>query len=114
MIKKQNKKQNNELWDEMPLGKLGPIRDVKMYREGPVAARTQDVKPHMSYFNGTPNKTTAMSFWMSYYDFFLCLHVYFFVQKCLHVTECCKYFILSSVILPLNVEWTAVIPACTI
>lgn len=41
----------------MPLGKLGPIRDVKMYREGPVAARTQDVKPHMSYFIDTPNKT---------------------------------------------------------
>lgn len=43
---------------------------------------------------------------MSYYDLFLLLHVYFFVQKCLHVPKCCKYFILSSVILPLNVEGT--------
>lgn len=44
---------------------------------------------------------------MSYYDLFLLLHVYFFVQKCLHVPKCCKYFILSSVILPLNVEGTS-------
>lgn len=58
-IKKTKQK---ELRDEMPLGKLVPIGDVKMYREGPVAARTQDVKPHMSYFDDAPNKTTAMSF----------------------------------------------------
>lgn len=32
---------------------------------------------------------------MSYYDLFLLLHVYFFVQKWLHVNKCCKYFILS-------------------
>lgn len=51
---------------------------------------------------------------MSYDDSFLLLHVYFFVQKCLHVTKCCKYFILSSVILPLNIDGRAGVTLCAV
>lgn len=94
----------NEKW----LWGTQPIHDVKMYREGRAVCPHPGCKPHNCHILNTHGTRLQQCHFecllMTY--FYFCMYISLYRRLCLHVTKCCKYFILSSVILPLNVQGT--------
>lgn len=85
-----------------------PVHDVKMYREGRAVCPHPGCKPHNCHILNTHRTRLQQCHFecLIMTSFYFCMYISLYRRLCLHVILCCKYFILSSVILPLNVQGT--------